>query len=142
MYLTSGALHPVRSKYAKPSGAASDFFRNGIKEKHFPADARPKEALQPESHDCCRIKGILYLTRLQRAPSQLLYSPTTINAQESDFPTFSNQIQCAVIHVCSVASPQAANPYQSKHSLKTRQLCLIWSQSGWSLHKKHPFMAL
>ena len=72
IYLTSGALRPERSKYAKPPGAKSDFFRNDIKEKSelFPADARPKAALQPQSHDCHRIKGNLYLTLLQKAPQK------------------------------------------------------------------------
>lgn len=69
IYLTSAAPHPEHSKYARPPGAASDFFRNDIKEKSklFPADARPKAALQPRSHDCHRIKGNLYLTQLQNA---------------------------------------------------------------------------
>lgn len=78
-------MRPECSKYAKPPGAASDFFRNYIKEKSelFPADARPKAALQPQSHDCHRIKANLYLTLLQKAQPQPLYSPATINVQES-----------------------------------------------------------
>lgn len=111
----------------KPPGAASDFFRNDIKEKSelFPADARPKAALQPQSHDCHRIKGNLYLTLLQKAP-QKAHSRFILplqymfgNQTYGDAPT-AQYTKYSVIPVCLVASVQTADTvHHNKHYLNT-----------------------
>lgn len=73
IYLTSAPLcsHIRGGRELRGIYSIFFFFRNDIikeKSKLFPADARPKAALQPQSHDRRRIKGNLYFTRIQKAP--------------------------------------------------------------------------